>query len=469
MKDLEKTIVGIMFGKQIDEAKIKHPNQQALDVHEPEKDELTAKDFEMLRKMKKGEVKKEEVEMDESIKTTHENPLVTVHDKNGLHTHANLSVANDIFGTEVKPSDVHKGEVKTKSRAGDIRFNISKHHEKAMKEEVEKESKKDFDDRQKRLAAASNETAKDPERLKKLSKIPGYTAAMDLAKKTTKEEVEQFDEAVKPNELHVSDAGGGRYKVHAVGSNFADGIKVGEHLNDTHLDDFHEMGGKVKMIKPKQKSVAEGFNKMTPQQKAHEYNLDAAQREMDRRHAEGEDMTGAKIDKKTYQIIKPKKTNEEAPKTPSPFDWKNKPSELPTKKGEKAGFDSKKISTGTVYSRRPVKEELDQSTSFYNDFEVQLQESYSFGDYLTAAKQIVEDTEAVEMANEMFKAQDTDIFVIESILKSGIQARINSQLDAGLEVSAPKYSIEDGIPSVEYVVTEQDGKRRQYIHFGSIV
>ncbi|NDD04859.1 MAG: hypothetical protein EB078_08135, partial [Proteobacteria bacterium] len=80
--------------------------------------------------------KYEEVEMDESIKTTHENPLVTVHDKNGLHTHANLSVANDIFGTDVKPSDVHKGEVKTKSRAGDIRFNISKHHEKAMKEEV---------------------------------------------------------------------------------------------------------------------------------------------------------------------------------------------------------------------------------------------------------------------------------------------------------------------------------------------
>lgn len=32
-----------------------HPNQQKLDVHEPEKDELTAKDFEMLRKGKKAE------------------------------------------------------------------------------------------------------------------------------------------------------------------------------------------------------------------------------------------------------------------------------------------------------------------------------------------------------------------------------------------------------------------------------
>jgi len=35
------------------EANIKHPNQQKLDVHEPEKDELTAKDFEMLRSMGK--------------------------------------------------------------------------------------------------------------------------------------------------------------------------------------------------------------------------------------------------------------------------------------------------------------------------------------------------------------------------------------------------------------------------------
>jgi hypothetical protein len=39
----------------VGEANIKHPNQQKLDVHEPEKDELTAKDFEMLRKGKKVE------------------------------------------------------------------------------------------------------------------------------------------------------------------------------------------------------------------------------------------------------------------------------------------------------------------------------------------------------------------------------------------------------------------------------
>jgi hypothetical protein len=60
-------------------------------------------------------------------------------------------------------------------------------------------------------------------------------------------------------------------------------------------------------MRKKQTGVAEG---LSPQQKqAHQANLDAAQREMDRREAEGEDMTGATIDKKTYKIIKPKQPN----------------------------------------------------------------------------------------------------------------------------------------------------------------
>lgn len=66
--------------------------------------------------------------------------------------------------------------------------------------------------------------------------------------------IEEATQTVHPNALHVSDAGGGKYKVHAVGKNFAHGIKVGEHLTDSHLDDFAEMGGKIKHIaslKPK--------------------------------------------------------------------------------------------------------------------------------------------------------------------------------------------------------------------------
>jgi hypothetical protein len=75
---------------------------------------------------------------EEAVKTTHGNPLVTVHAGDKLHTHANLSTANSILGTSVKAADVHKGEVKTKGRDySDLRFNISKHHQAALKESVE--------------------------------------------------------------------------------------------------------------------------------------------------------------------------------------------------------------------------------------------------------------------------------------------------------------------------------------------
>lgn len=56
----------------------------------------------------------------------------------------------------------------------------------------------------------------------------------------------------KPNELHVKPVnkdGKPMYQVHAVGSKFSSGIKKGEHLSDTELDDFSEMGGKIRHVK----------------------------------------------------------------------------------------------------------------------------------------------------------------------------------------------------------------------------
>jgi hypothetical protein len=45
-----------------------HPNQQKLDVHEPEKDELTSNDFKMLRKGKKADVKEGWQDMLDDVK-----------------------------------------------------------------------------------------------------------------------------------------------------------------------------------------------------------------------------------------------------------------------------------------------------------------------------------------------------------------------------------------------------------------
>jgi hypothetical protein len=52
--------------------------------------------------------------------------------------------------------------------------------------------------------------------------------------------------------LHVKPVkvnGKTKYKVHAVGDHLKDGIKVGEHLSDTQLDDATEMGAKIKHLK----------------------------------------------------------------------------------------------------------------------------------------------------------------------------------------------------------------------------
>lgn len=78
--------------------------------------------------------------------------------------------------------------------------------------------------------------------------------SMFKAESMVEEEVESIEEADQkkephPDALHVQPVEGGKYKVHAVGKNFANGIKPGEHLSDTDLDDFQEMGGKVKHVK----------------------------------------------------------------------------------------------------------------------------------------------------------------------------------------------------------------------------
>ena len=168
-------------------------NQHKIDKNKNGK--IDAHDFKLLRK--------EEVEqIDEKVKTTRENPLVTVHDKDGLHTHANLSTANKIFNTKVKHTDVHAGPVKTKDgheTKNNLTFAISKHHASAMKEEVEQ-----IDEKEVVFTGSPKHTSKKAEEHKKM----GYKVVSlkkhksgifgDNSEKHTykmaKEEVEQVDE-----------------------------------------------------------------------------------------------------------------------------------------------------------------------------------------------------------------------------------------------------------------------------------
>jgi hypothetical protein len=88
-------------------------------------------------------------DLEEAVKTTHENPLVTVHDKHGLHTHANLSTVNNLFSTSVKHTEVHKGPVTVTSGRADkdkLKIALSSHHNQSVKDDAMKEEVNQIDE-----------------------------------------------------------------------------------------------------------------------------------------------------------------------------------------------------------------------------------------------------------------------------------------------------------------------------------
>ena len=150
-------------------------------------------------------------------------------------------------------------------------------------------------------------------------------------------------------------------------------------------------------------------------------------------------------------------------------------------------FDKKELSPGsTQYTRksktftdggsdadlrkanRKSNEEVDETTVIHNSFTVNLKETYTFGEYLQAAKSIVGEDEAVMMANKAFGAQDVGIFEQAITIENMIE-EMNTLEEAGHSISEPKYNTELGNPYYEYTVTEETGARRKYIHHGDVV
>ena len=93
------------------------------------------------------------------------------------------------------------------------------------------------------------------------------------------------------------------------------------------------------------KSVAEAVKQVLTTEKLH-----PNQQQLDVHEPEKNKLTS-----KDFEMLR-KGKKADVKEANNPFDYKNYKSQLPTKPGEKAGFDSKKISTGTVYTRKPVKD-----------------------------------------------------------------------------------------------------------------
>ena len=129
---------------------------------------------------------------------------------------------------------------------------------------------------------------------------------------------------------------------------------------------------------------------------------------------------------------------------------------------------------GAVLKKVLAKEEIElddeaEETVFvHTPLEIEIKENYNFGDYLTAAKRLVSEEEAIHLANEKFRAQDVSIFA-EEFMRSDIEDKIKVHQKAGHKVSMPKYSTKSGKPYAEYIVTDKEsGVRRKYIHHGSM-
>lgn len=100
-------------------------------------------------------------------------------------------------------------------------------------------------------------------------------------------------------------------------------------------------------------------------------------------------------------------------------------------------------------------------------FEFEVEQNYNFGDYLKTAKHLVGEEDAINLANEAFNKQDISLFV-EEMTRNEVESRVKTHMNAGHEVSTPKYSTRDGKFHAEFIVKDKEsGVRRKYIYHGN--
>jgi hypothetical protein len=205
-----------------------------------------------------------------------------------------------------------------------------------------------------------------------------------------------------------------------------------------------------------------------------EAKLHPNQQKLDVHEPEKDELTAN--DFKMLRAGKKAKMKTEA-STGNAFDWKNTPSQLKTKPGEKAGFDSKKIPTGTVYTRKavkekPVKEGITQTIINHDAFVLEVTDNPTYGDYLKALQSMINTTsediqqDLVNVAEEAFNGK-VDSIIVEAKTRATFKTKLDEIRKSGAKVLDENYSVESDESFVEYVV-EKDGVLTQHVHIGKI-
>ena len=167
------------------------------------------------------------------------------------------------------------------------------------------------------------------------------------------------------------------------------------------------------------------------------------------------------------------------------------PSVADALKKDKSKFDTKKVSTGTIYTKKYKAEPDDaddmpkvkkakkmaegttQTIINHNDFVLEVTDNPTFKDYFNAIQSIVPSTneniqhEIVAIATEAFNEGYSDI-IIESLIRTGFEDKINNYRKEGYTILGENYIPDTDKPYVEYTV-EKDGNITQYVHTGAII
>lgn len=277
------------------------------------------------------------------------------------------------------------------------------------------------------------------------------------------EESEEIEEAKKPNDGNLAN----NYPPY-------DKVTRGDVITG-RLGKDH-MGGKKKVKEEAEKTMSRAA-------KGHQKYGKEGMQALAKAGKEGKDLDKVRNKYNKYDDKLTKEDVAEA-KDMSAFDWKSKV------KAPQSSFAAKKISTGTVYTKK-YKEEPDdaddakknkksktmgegitQTIINHNDFVLEVTDNPTFKDYFNAIQSIVPSSneeiqkELVTIATEAYNEGYDDI-ILESMIRVGFEDRLNSYRTRGYTVIAENYIPDADEPYVEYTL-EKDGDTIQYVHTGKV-
>ena len=405
-KDLEKAIVSVMLG----EKKVLTAKQQQIDVHEPEKDELTSKDFEMLRAGKKAKQVKEE-DVKEAA------PIVAAVARK-IASAAASPTGKKVIGAVVQQAAMSAVDKAAKKYAGNSSTNEPEEANEARKSDPGARVLKDVEAMEKRakptmadLEKNKNLSANDKDKLAK-------TAELIKREKEMKEETEQADEGrILPT---GSEAHNGtiirneppRSREEMLRQSKADGDARKRNTDLVHnlaaeIRKKKEMGEETERIAEAgmPSSVAkhkQSLKNMSPKEFANHPHYgkmpDKQLRSMAWSHGYGGPGTRGHdtyVDKRNQGLKEEVEQMEEGIEDRI---------DAARKKAEKAGKTIKEPKP-----EQPTRRKVAGGSYGGSKQKAEVEESYTFADYLEAAMKLHDEDMAVCVADEAYRFQDTSL------------------------------------------------------------